>query len=237
MLSDARIGRLLLGVRKVQGDSTKRPPKLAITTALLLQFEEHFDLLDADDLTIRAASWNATTLLLRMSEFVPSSLTDAAAKRATHAHADTILRFGSLLPPPPAWRLHLQASKTDIFRRGVDLLLCHTRAVGTLTDMLTARRRLSSSAPTPNSPLFIMGNGLPLTRSVLLRRVASLARACGINPALHGGVSFRAGGATSLARAGVPDHLIKVIGRWNSTCYQLYIRTSTAQLQTTCTSF
>ena len=37
--------------------------------------------------------------------------------------------------------------------------------------------------------------------------------------------SFRIGAATVAARSGVPDHLIKCVGRWSSNAYQLYIRT------------
>jgi hypothetical protein len=38
-----------------------------------------------------------------------------------------------------------------------------------------------------------------------------------------GGQSLRAGGATALAKAGVPPHLIQAIGRWSSEAFRIYI--------------
>ncbi len=34
----------------------------------------------------------------------------------------------------------------------------------------------------------------------------------------------KTGAATSAAARGVPDHLIKMLGRWQSEAYQLYVR-------------
>jgi hypothetical protein len=39
-----------------------------------------------------------------------------------------------------------------------------------------------------------------------------------------GGHSLRAGGATALAEAGIPPHMIQSIGRWSSEAFQIYIR-------------
>jgi len=38
-----------------------------------------------------------------------------------------------------------------------------------------------------------------------------------------GGHSLRAGGATALAEAGIPVHMIQAIGRWSSEAFQIYI--------------
>jgi hypothetical protein len=38
------------------------------------------------------------------------------------------------------------------------------------------------------------------------------------------GHSLRAGGATALAQAGIPPHIIQAIGRWASDTFQIYIR-------------
>lgn len=77
----------------------------------------------------------------------------------------------------------------------------------------------------PPGPLFIFRSGRLLTRAI----VTSLLRdaACHAGLPFHSlkGHSFRIGAASSAAAAGLPDWLIKVMGRWSSDCYQLYIRT------------
>ena len=39
------------------------------------------------------------------------------------------------------------------------------------------------------------------------------------------GHTFRVGAASTTAAVGLPDWLIKIMDRWSSDCYQLYIRT------------
>jgi hypothetical protein len=46
-----------------------------------------------------------------------------------------------------------------------------------------------------------------------------------------GGHSIRSGGATALAEAGVPPHIIQAIGRWASDTFQIYIRKNTFALR------
>ena len=51
------------------------------------------------------------------------------------------------------------------------------------------------------------------------------ARCAGLPYGSLKGQSFRIGAASAAATAGLPDWLIKVLGRWSSDCYQMYIRT------------
>ena len=60
--------------------------------------------------------------------------------------------------------------------------------------------------------------------------MAALERIGIRNVGMH---SLRIGGATSLAMLGVSPEVIRVIGRWKSLCYQLYVRVSTATLKAT----
>ena len=76
----------------------------------------------------------------------------------------------------------------------------------------------------PQLPLFIQQNGSPLARDLFVREVRSALRLAGVNQDLYVGHSFRIGAATTAALAGVPAHIIKALGRWESEAYQLYTR-------------
>ena len=76
-----------------------------------------------------------------------------------------------------------------------------------------------------SGPLFCYTDGRPLTRQLLSSTVKSIVRLAGL-PGNYSGHSFRIGAATTAASQGVPDHLIKTLGRWSNDAYQRYIRTS-----------
>jgi len=74
--------------------------------------------------------------------------------------------------------------------------------------------------------LWIRSNGTTPTRSWFIRHLASLFPNSNFS-----GHSMRAGGATSLAAAGVPPDRIRAIGRWRSPAWERYIRKNPALLQ------
>ncbi len=47
---------------------------------------------------------------------------------------------------------------------------------------------------------------------------------------LYSGHSFRRGAATMAAKRGMDDSVIKMLGRWKSSAFQLYVRTLRVQL-------
>ena len=79
-------------------------------------------------------------------------------------------------------------------------------------------------------PLFRFQDGSTLTKNMLITHVKRAVSAAGLNPHLYSGHSFRIGAATAAAQAGIPDHQIKMLGRWESSAYLLYIRTPPGQL-------
>ena len=78
-----------------------------------------------------------------------------------------------------------------------------------------------ASAWTP----FLLSVGSASTRSSVTHLLQDSARCAGLPYESLKGHSFRIGAASAAAAAGLPDWLIKVLGRWSSDCYQLYIRT------------
>ena len=79
--------------------------------------------------------------------------------------------------------------------------------------------------PPGEGPLFVHADGTPLLKQQFVARVRRALSSSGIDPSHYSGHSFRIGAATTAAAAGVPDHVIKTLGRWESSAYLLYIRT------------
>ena len=119
---------------------------------------------------------------------------------------------------PTCLRMHLKASKTDPrWQRHPPLRTIHS---------LMAYLQLRGNGA---GPLFLLQDGGPLSRALLtdwLRRILTAAGGQG-SFSSH---SFRIGAATVAACNGIPDHLIKELGRWTSHAYQIYIHSPSESL-------
>jgi site-specific recombinase XerD len=126
---------------------------------------------------------------------------------------------------PSTIKIHLSISKTDQFGKDIDIYLGRTNS-----DLCPMLRYLVKRPGPRSGPLFILQNGIPLQRDQFVRYLKDALDAAGISHAHYSGHSFRIGSVTAAARAGVPDHLIKALGRWESEAYQIYIRTPPSTL-------
>ena len=127
--------------------------------------------------------------------------------------------------------LSLQSSKTDPFRYGVQIPFFKTSSLCPVTCMisyLTCTRRESLSS---SSPLFVDTFQRPFSRDLFISYLRDILQQLGYKDWNYGGHSFRIGAATTAASVGIEDHLIKTLGRWNSSCYIRYIRVPKANLQ------
>lgn len=126
--------------------------------------------------------------------------------------------------------IHLKTSKTDPFRKGIDIVLFPNQL--TVCPYHNLFNYINIRGPSaPKDPLFITANKQVLTRTLFLDMLKTVLHSCGLNTATYTGHSFRIGAATSAANGNVEDHMIKTLGRWSSDCYQRYIRTSTGSIK------
>ena len=112
-------------------------------------------------------------------------------------------------------------------RRGVDLIIGKSGdnlcPVAAMLSFLAARGAGSG-------PLFQFSDCRYLTRDRLVSELRWILAAAYIDTSQYCGHSFRIGAATTAARAGVEDLLIKTMGKWELVAYLSYIRTSKDQL-------
>lgn len=123
--------------------------------------------------------------------------------------------------------LNLKRSKTDPFRKGVPILLCALKnsPICPVKHMKKYLKMRNSNGIPGNGPLFVY-QYKALTRSIFISLLRRIMTCIGYERGNYSGHSIRAGAATSCADVNIEDHLVKVLGRWNSDCYQRYITTS-----------
>ena len=63
---------------------------------------------------------------------------------------------------------------------------------------------------------FIWQDGSPLTQQQFTHEVRMMLQLAGLCSSSYAGHSFHVGAATMAAQAGLPSHLIKMLGRWES---------------------
>ena len=84
--------------------------------------------------------------------------------------------------------------------------------------------------PNRSGPLFIFQDGSTLSRERLVSTLHQVLSDVGVSTAQYSRLSFRIGAATTAAKLGVPDSLIKKMGRWKSSVFMHYICTLQQQL-------
>ena len=130
----------------------------------------------------------------------------------SHFDKDRTLLCSDLTIDSNGYRLHIEDSKTDPFRLGVDLFLSRSHhsvcPVKALEKYMARSRSIALDLP-----LFSHMDGSFLTPLRLTSMLWSLLHKLGFNEDQYAGHSFRIEAATTAAAAGLPDWLIKTLGR------------------------
>ena len=226
-----RLEQVLKGIKSVQAKTTPRPEymRMPITPELLKKMRQSWlkqELQEGNPWDSKML-WAAATLcffgFFRSGEItVP---TETAFDDGAHLTFDDVTV--DCTRNPQLLKVKLKASKTDPFREGIDVFIGRTNntlcPVAAVLDYMTLRGK----GP---GPLFKFVDGKPLTRARLVAEVKQALSEAGVDCRPYSGHSFRSGAATTAARQGVSETTIKMLGRWKSSAYQLYIKTPREQL-------
>ena len=221
----ARLEQVLKGIKAVQSKGPKRTERLPITPNHLAKLKEVWS--SGANKFDGKMLWAAASLcffgFMRSGELtVPS---------ATSFDEGAHLSFNDVevdcTKNPRILRVHLKASKTDPFRLGIHIYIGRT---GNSLCPVAAVLQYMVARGADTGPFFRFENGSPLTRSKFVERVKEALSLAGVDCTAYSGHSFRIGAATAAAKQGISDTTIKMLGRWRSSAYQVYIRTSREQL-------
>ena len=121
-------------------------------------------------------------------------------------------------------KLFLKQSKTDRHCNGITIFIgCSGDFVCAFCRFKDYMSSLSVSTK-PNSPLFTHHQGVVLTKSYLVNATKLLIGQLGLHSAEFSGHSYRAGSATTAGLEQFSDFEIKLLGRWESSVYHIYLR-------------
>jgi hypothetical protein len=221
-----RLHYILRGMKREEAlKSTESRVRLPITPSILRKIKQGWEERAGDPDIVML--WAAVCLgffgFLRAGEMtVPS---DSAYDPKVHLNFSDIAVDNP--EEPTVLKVTLKQSKTDPFRKGINLFLGKTHSdlcpVVALLSYLVVRG-------TREGPLFRFKDGRFLTRQRLVDHVREVLQSVGMDQSKYCSHSFRIGAATAAAARGMEDSVIKTLGRWRSLAYLEYIRIPRDQL-------
>ena len=210
------------GIQRTHAQQSSSPAKirLPITPAILRKIQEQWSAKssDLDILMLWAAAVLCFFGFFRAGEITVPSQNSFDSKRH--------LSWGDVAVDnpmhPTMLRVKLKCSKTDQFGKGVEVYVGRT---GCLLCPVAATLAYMASRGSQEGAFFQFKTGQPLTKAKFTQHVRTALQAAGLPYLNFAGHSFRIGAATSAARAGIEDSVIRTLGRWNSAAFLVYIRT------------
>jgi integrase len=122
--------------------------------------------------------------------------------------------------------IFLKKSKSDVNSQGTSIYIGYsgtkTCAYCRMLDYLLYRPTIHPK--TENSPLFVNFHGEPLRKDYFVSTTRMALSLAGFNPSKFSGHSYRAGAATTAGDRGFEEWELKMMGRWKSSAYNLYLR-------------
>ena len=216
-----KLGLVLWGIRSTQSKNrSSGRTRLPITLPILRKIREVWneDPTNFDYIMLWAASTLCFFGFFRSGEITTTS--DSSYDPRSHLSLNDIAVDNPAAPS--ILQVHLKVSKMDPFRKGIDVYIGCTS-----NDLCPVAAMMAYLAVRGNTlgALFRFKDGRLLSRFRFVERIrAALARS-GLDHLKYAGHSFRSGAATTAAQCGLNDATIKLLGRWQSCAYLLYVKT------------
>ena len=212
--------RVKLLLRAVSIKDAPAKSKLPITVDIL-NLMKPFVLSDTVD---GAMFWAAMCVahfgLLRVSEFTVNTKFNSNHHVSLHEAKVSKDRISIFVP----------RSKTDLANQGFHLdFICNGTNVCPFCALLDYFK--TRNITHVEQPLFQLTNGKALTRFHFVEKTKSVLSILGMDKKSYSSHSFRSGGATSAAQAGLKDWQLKHLGRWKSEAYHSYVKPSQCMLE------
>jgi hypothetical protein len=198
-----------------KGVPTKRAHPVTMAAVALMGSATNVN--NIDEVVFMAIASLATAGLFRLGELVPSNWRDPPVLAASRVR---VLEEGV--------EVHLPRSKTDPTGAMGPMFISKNK--GLACPWLWLRRMRQMVPVRQGQPAFKNAEGKAISREWVIHRLNTMMTRVGLGGLRYSGHSFRRGGATSLAAAGVQDHIIAKLGRWKSATYQLYVAASPSRL-------
>lgn len=207
----ALMSRTLRGCKKLRSVGTKRKRPLRRSELAALR-PKYAAATNHDDRLFFAILLTGFFGLMRLGELVCPDKIELRDPRKITPRASVEFLGDS-------YSFFLPGHKADRFFEGNRIIIqsSHTAddPLAPFTRYLSSRDRLFPY----HQPLWLRADGSIPTRNWFMARF----RKHFADPDVAGH-SLRAGGATALAEAGIPSHIIQAVGRWASDTFQIYIR-------------
>ena len=222
-----------LGIKKCFGGNTpdsRRP----LTWDIVSDMIKYLKIDKYDHVMLYTAVILASCHLLRSSEFLAKN--KSIKQKDLNEASVKALYISNLMPvldengDTKYYKLRLKATKTN--RMDVEIVIGRGKypldPIYWIEKMLDMRLGLADRYPKMklnfDSPLFLFDNGKPLSIWDMGQFIPAILTMMKYDASEFSNYSFRIGGATSMARRGVPSWIIQTMGRWASEAYKIYIR-------------
>ena len=223
-----KLAQVLRGIKTSQAETQpqlSRSQRLPITPEILCRIKAYWqqDPPSQDRIMLWAAFLTCFFGFFRSGEICTekSESFDPLAKLLVDR-----VKVDNIVDPQVVW-IWLSKSKTDQAREGAAINLPRTSddlcPVAALLTWIVYR----GDSP---GPLFLFRSGSHLTRAAFVRELRKALLGVGLDPNHYSGHSFRRGAATTAAASGIPDSHIKLLGRWRSAAFQVYLKPSDHQM-------